>query len=68
MSEVIVPRRARRTPERTFALAQGRLTAGLQLGADGFMTDFGEQVFTDMHFADGSTRAALALTAGRCRS
>ena len=34
---------------------QGRLTSAMDLGADGFMTDFGEQVQSDMHFADGST-------------
>ncbi len=34
---------------------QRRIKAGLRLGADGFMQDFGEQVIDDMHFADGST-------------
>jgi sulfoquinovosidase len=34
---------------------QRRVRAALKLGADGFMQDFGEQVFDDMHFADGST-------------
>ncbi|MDX6582392.1 MAG: sulfoquinovosidase [Solirubrobacterales bacterium] len=34
---------------------QDRVTAALRLGADGFMQDFGEQVFDDMRFADGST-------------
>jgi alpha-glucosidase len=38
---------------------QGRLTAAMTVGADGFMTDFGEQVQTDMHFADGSTGAQM---------
>ena len=38
---------------------QGRLTAALDIGADGFMTDFGEQVMTDMHFADGSDGAQM---------
>jgi alpha-glucosidase len=38
---------------------QGRLTAAMTVGADGFMTDFGEQVLTDMHFADGSTGAQM---------
>lgn len=32
---------------------QGRITAALDAGADGFMEDFGEQVLPDMHFADG---------------
>jgi alpha-glucosidase len=32
-----------------------RIRRALRLGADGFMQDFGEQVFTDMHFADGET-------------
>lgn len=36
-----------------------RITAGLELGADGFMLDFGEQVHADMHFADGQTGAQL---------
>ena len=34
---------------------QARVTRALELGADGFMQDFGEQVVDDMHFADGST-------------
>lgn len=34
---------------------QGRIKAGLRLGAEGFMQDFGEQVMSDMRFADGST-------------
>ena len=34
---------------------QGRIRAGLDLGADGFMQDFGEQVQGPMVFADGST-------------
>ncbi|MDQ6834754.1 MAG: hypothetical protein M3016_01055 [Actinomycetota bacterium] len=34
---------------------QRRIRAALDLGADGFMQDFGEQVLTDMHFRDGST-------------
>jgi sulfoquinovosidase len=34
---------------------QQRIWAALDLGADGFMQDFGEQVLTDMHFHDGST-------------
>jgi alpha-D-xyloside xylohydrolase len=34
---------------------KARITRALELGADGFMQDFGEQVFEDMHFADGST-------------
>ncbi len=38
---------------------KGRIKAALQLGADGFMEDFGEQVLTGMHFADGSTGATM---------
>jgi alpha-glucosidase len=34
---------------------KGRIRAALELGADGFMQDFGEQVVADMHFDDGST-------------
>ncbi len=34
---------------------QRRIWAALDLGADGFMQDFGEQVLTGMHFHDGST-------------
>ncbi|MDQ6818132.1 MAG: hypothetical protein M3018_12100, partial [Actinomycetota bacterium] len=34
---------------------QGRIRAALDLGADGFMQDFGEQVLGDMHFHDGET-------------
>ncbi len=37
----------------------GRIDHGLDLGADGFMADFGEQVLPDMHFADGSTGTAM---------
>jgi alpha-glucosidase (family GH31 glycosyl hydrolase) len=32
-----------------------RIREALDLGADGFMQDFGEQVAMDMHFDDGST-------------
>jgi len=32
-----------------------RIAAALDLGADGFMQDFGEQVALDMHFHDGSS-------------
>jgi alpha-glucosidase (family GH31 glycosyl hydrolase) len=32
-----------------------RIAGALDLGADGFMQDFGEQVLLDMHFHDGST-------------
>ena len=32
-----------------------RIREALDLGADGFMQDFGEQVMPDMHFHDGST-------------
>jgi alpha-glucosidase len=38
---------------------QGRVRAALELGADGFMQDFGEQVLSDMHFHDGSTGAQM---------
>jgi sulfoquinovosidase len=34
---------------------QGRVTEALELGADGFMQDFGEQVLTGMRFDDGTT-------------
>jgi len=33
----------------------GRIDAALELGADGFMLDFGEQVQPGMHFSDGSS-------------
>jgi len=36
-----------------------RVRRGLDLGADGFMQDFGEQVQMDMRFADGSTGAEM---------
>ena len=38
---------------------QGRIRRALDAGADGFMQDFGEQVFDDMHFHDGSTGAQM---------
>jgi alpha-glucosidase (family GH31 glycosyl hydrolase) len=38
---------------------ESRIRRGLDLGADGFMQDFGEQVQVDMHFDDGSTGAAM---------
>ena len=38
---------------------QGRLKAAVDLGFDGFMQDFGEQVVPDMHFADGSSGMAM---------
>jgi len=38
---------------------QARIRAALDAGADGFMQDFGEQVFDDMHFKDGSTGAQM---------
>lgn len=38
---------------------QGRLRAVLDLGVDGFMQDFGEQVLPDMHFHDGETGASM---------
>lgn len=34
---------------------QDRIRGALDLGADGFMQDFGEQVQLDMHFANGET-------------
>ena len=34
---------------------KGRVREMLELGAEGFMSDFGEDVLGDMHFADGST-------------
>ena len=34
---------------------QGRVEAALELGAEGFMEDFGEQVQVGMHFHNGST-------------
>lgn len=34
---------------------QQRITSALDLGADGFMQDFGEQVLTGMHFHNGMT-------------
>lgn len=36
-----------------------RVDAGLDLGADGFMADFGEQTQPDMHFANGQTGATM---------
>jgi alpha-glucosidase (family GH31 glycosyl hydrolase) len=36
-----------------------RIDAALDLGADGFMQDFGEQVMPDMHFADGETGESM---------
>jgi alpha-glucosidase len=38
---------------------QGRIKAALDLGADGFMQDFGEQVLTGMHFHNGMTGARM---------
>jgi alpha-D-xyloside xylohydrolase len=38
---------------------QGLVTGMLDLGADGFMSDFGEQVLPDMVFSDGSTGAQM---------
>lgn len=38
---------------------KGRIDAALELGAEGFMLDFGEQVQPGMHFADGSTGAEM---------
>jgi alpha-glucosidase (family GH31 glycosyl hydrolase) len=36
-----------------------RIRQGLDLGADGFMQDFGEQVQNDMRFANGETGASM---------
>jgi len=36
-----------------------RIDAALELGAEGFMLDFGEQVQPGMHFSDGSTGAEM---------
>jgi sulfoquinovosidase len=36
-----------------------RIHEALDLGADGFMQDFGEQVLLDMHFHDGSTGRSM---------
>jgi sulfoquinovosidase len=38
---------------------ESRIRRALDLGADGFMQDFGEQVQVDMRFADGSTGAEM---------
>ena len=38
---------------------QGRIREALDLGAAGFMQDFGEQVQSDMVFHDGSTGAQM---------
>jgi len=38
---------------------KGRIRAMLDTGADGFMSDFGEQVLPNMVFADGSTGATM---------
>lgn len=38
---------------------KGRIREALELGADGFMQDFGEQVLHDMHFSDGNTGEVL---------
>ena len=43
------------TNPRTKSWWRERLELTLDLGMDGFMQDFGEQVQRDMHFADGST-------------
>ncbi|GAA4365169.1 TIM-barrel domain-containing protein [Nocardioides caricicola] len=37
------------------AFWQARVRETLDLGFDGFMSDYGEQVMLDMHFADGTT-------------
>ena len=38
---------------------QGRIREALELGAEGFMEDFGEQVLLDMRFANGETGATM---------
>lgn len=38
---------------------QGEVRKALDLGADGFMQDFGEEVLFDMHFADGETGVTM---------
>jgi alpha-glucosidase (family GH31 glycosyl hydrolase) len=38
---------------------KGRIREAIDLGADGFMQDFGEQVQVDMRFHDGSTGAEM---------
>jgi hypothetical protein len=38
---------------------QTEVRKALDLGADGFMQDFGEEVLSDMHFADGQTGVAM---------
>jgi sulfoquinovosidase len=38
---------------------QARIADALDLGADGFMQDFGEQVLSGMHFHDGETGAQM---------
>ncbi|MFL5846597.1 MAG: TIM-barrel domain-containing protein [Solirubrobacteraceae bacterium] len=38
---------------------KGRIREAIDLGADGFMQDFGEQVMADMHFHDGSTGVTM---------
>ncbi|WP_343602243.1 TIM-barrel domain-containing protein [Mycobacterium sp.] len=41
------------------AYFESTVTAALNTGADGFMSDFGEQVLPDMHFANGQTGATM---------
>jgi len=38
---------------------RGRIRDALELGADGFMQDFGEQITNDMHFDNGETGATM---------
>jgi alpha-glucosidase (family GH31 glycosyl hydrolase) len=38
---------------------QTQVRKALDVGADGFMQDFGEEVLFDMHFADGETGATM---------
>ena len=43
----------------TLAWWERRISLLLELGADGFMQDFGEEVLADMHFANGETGATM---------
>ncbi len=47
------------TNPRTVSWWRKRVRLTIDLGADGFMLDFGEQVYDGMHFADGSTGATM---------
>ena len=41
---------------------QGKVIEELETGADGFMSDFGEQTLPDMHFANGQTGLTMHNT------